>query len=974
MTSLQQTFQPWFGNRRVQSGWKVLLLALPALYLSRIGAEFALPGHPAIGVTLGILAGGFISWLHLRRGASPGPSVLFLAFYVLYPWQSPALALACGLFAFMIWAVMREGRAQQFPIEGVIFVLALLLYGLTLAPGVQPADSGEFQLVIARWGVAHPPGYPLYTLLGGIFARLIPWGDMAWRVNLYSAVTGALTLTLLARTVRLETRSAWAGLAAAGILGTAVSFWTTSTQASIRPMTALFAVLMIEAALAYRRAIRAHQSEAVVRRALIRFGLAAGFGVTHHASLFFVGLLLAVAILAARPGMLLMPRRWAPALLAALAGALPWLYLLIRGAAQAPLAPPDLATLDGLRQHVLAAGFAGDMFYYRTLPAIAERLGLILQVLLFQWPGALLLVAAAAFALLAWRDRWLLLALGGAFAVHTLVTATYRAPQTVEYLIPAYVCIAAAVGCALGMISRPGSNRLLYALTVAVIMLGIVWSARPSWISLRAYQARDMTASDARATLSAAPPGSLILANWHHVTPLWYMQQVEDLRPDIATRYVAPAGAEPYLETWARLLSEESQAGHPLITCSYYPEQFQQTGLTFSSLTSCWQIGPDDKMPDAETALASLGAVRLYAWSIPEQAVAGERAVIDLDWWLPDAAPYGEITTFVHLTNENGEVLAQDDQPLNAPDLADPGIITQRYTLLLPRTVMAGTYRLLAGAYRQTPDGLEPLSDASGEERLAIGALIVRLSSVPPVTGNSLYQPITDAITLVGYDLDFSVLGRARLYLHWNLAGGNTAPAIEITISGGGRSLAQGALPAFGSGYLTTAYDMPDVETASGLQLEFSQAGQPLPLRGAWGLPLMGSVALPPPDGSEHYIPVGDIVVTGYAIQPASAPGGIARARLEVRSTNALTQDMSVQFAYGDAARQYSTPIGGAIPTLKWGWSATLQDTLEVEWPPDIPIEPGPLSIAYYDAFTSATWPIFDSILGQASPHLILKP
>jgi hypothetical protein len=51
-------------------------------------------------------------------------------------------------------------------VPALLFLGALALYLVTLAPDVLPADNGEFQLVAAVLGVAHPPGYPLHTLLG----------------------------------------------------------------------------------------------------------------------------------------------------------------------------------------------------------------------------------------------------------------------------------------------------------------------------------------------------------------------------------------------------------------------------------------------------------------------------------------------------------------------------------------------------------------------------------------------------------------------------------------------------------------------------------------------------------------------------------------------------------------------------------------------------------------------------------------
>src|SRR5215207_7572765 len=67
--------------------------------------------------------------------------------------------------------------------------VALVTYLLTLSPTVNFLDSGELITVGATGGIAHPPGYPLYTILGSAFIHL-PLGDPAWRLNMLSALFG----------------------------------------------------------------------------------------------------------------------------------------------------------------------------------------------------------------------------------------------------------------------------------------------------------------------------------------------------------------------------------------------------------------------------------------------------------------------------------------------------------------------------------------------------------------------------------------------------------------------------------------------------------------------------------------------------------------------------------------------------------------------------------------------------------------
>ena len=80
-----------------------------------------------------------------------------------------------------VWAVISGGVA------GAVYVR-------TLVPGLLTGDSGEFQVLAYQAGVTHTTGYPIYILFAKLFATLVPVGSIAYRINLFSAVMGALAV------------------------------------------------------------------------------------------------------------------------------------------------------------------------------------------------------------------------------------------------------------------------------------------------------------------------------------------------------------------------------------------------------------------------------------------------------------------------------------------------------------------------------------------------------------------------------------------------------------------------------------------------------------------------------------------------------------------------------------------------------------------------------------------------------------
>jgi tetratricopeptide (TPR) repeat protein len=77
-----------------------------------------------------------------------------------------------------------------------IFFAAFAMYLHTLAPTFTFGDSGELISIITNLGIAHPTGFSIYILLGKVFS-LLPLANEGFKINLMSALFGALTPALL---------------------------------------------------------------------------------------------------------------------------------------------------------------------------------------------------------------------------------------------------------------------------------------------------------------------------------------------------------------------------------------------------------------------------------------------------------------------------------------------------------------------------------------------------------------------------------------------------------------------------------------------------------------------------------------------------------------------------------------------------------------------------------------------------------
>jgi tetratricopeptide (TPR) repeat protein len=142
----------------------------------------------------------------------------------------------------MTSAPRRLSRADWLQ-AALIAAVAFALYALTTPRTVAFEDDGLFVLAAYFLGVAHPPGYPLFVLVGKLFTFL-PFGSVAYRVHLASGFFGGLSCALLwlcARTL-LESRAA----AALGALGLAFSpvFWSQAIIAEVYTLNTFFFLLL----------------------------------------------------------------------------------------------------------------------------------------------------------------------------------------------------------------------------------------------------------------------------------------------------------------------------------------------------------------------------------------------------------------------------------------------------------------------------------------------------------------------------------------------------------------------------------------------------------------------------------------------------------------------------------------------------------------------------------------------------------
>jgi len=81
--------------------------------------------------------------------------------------------------------------------------VVFIVYLFTLAPSVVQIDSGELAAVQATLGIAHPTGYPLFTIIGYIFSLIPLPFTIIYQLNLLAAVFCSAGIAVFVYTAKL---------------------------------------------------------------------------------------------------------------------------------------------------------------------------------------------------------------------------------------------------------------------------------------------------------------------------------------------------------------------------------------------------------------------------------------------------------------------------------------------------------------------------------------------------------------------------------------------------------------------------------------------------------------------------------------------------------------------------------------------------------------------------------------------------
>jgi Protein of unknown function (DUF2723) len=483
---------------------------------------------------------------------------------------------------------------------------SLALYVRTLAPSVLAGDSAEFQVLAYQLGIAHTPGYPVYMLLANLFT-LLPIGDIAYRVNLFSACTAAVAVAGVYLATRLLARDRLAALFGGLALAVGFTFWSQAVIAEVYAPGAALVALIWCGLLAWYRSGRPWP--------LFFAGLCGGLSLGVHSS---------VALFAPAVSLFLWLNRkrwaicWRPAVLGAAVGTL--LYLLafvvvelnappanIFNAAYASARSAWNLSSDALSSPLQRMIFVGTATQWRSamftrwdrLPQHAIEYARALPHN-FTWLTIGLTIAG--MALLLWREQslgWLFL-LG--LLSHWLFTFTYQIGDIYVFYISGFVLMAMLAGYAAARITgrlaawpARGAQFVRIGGLLAFLVLGTWPRLMPYWPAVRAgalpfvdaegYVVTGETASNysiVRRVVEQLPPDAIVFVDWNQLYTYYYAAHVEQGRLDLRFIETTPRADQPGLPASVIEFIGQNIGAQPIFFTQPWPE-VERAGYRFQA-------------------------------------------------------------------------------------------------------------------------------------------------------------------------------------------------------------------------------------------------------------------------------------------------------------------------------------------------------------------------------------------------------
>ncbi|MCK5607705.1 DUF2723 domain-containing protein, partial [Candidatus Pacearchaeota archaeon] len=405
-----------------------------------------------------------------------------------------------------------------------LFFISLTVYLKTLCPSVYGGNSGEIISSAATLGISHPTGFPLYMLAAKLFSVLLPFGDIAFRLNIFSAFFAALTIIVIYFILKILTNREFISIGGALSLAFSSTFWSNAIVARTYSMTGFFIALLIYLLMIWR--LKREDKYLYLLSIVLSLGLA-----THAAMLLMIPMaIILVAMTDAKT--LTRPAAFKAYVLTFCITIILYLYIPLQAASGSSVNWGNPVNLKGFLNYITAHE------YLTKMPPGSISLSLkvfftSIRLFILDFTPVGFIVIITGISVAAKKNKEILTALSLIILGNVLFLTNYGNKELLSslslYLFPSYIALSVFAGLGLHRVLDLVEPKIKDPVFSSLILMILPLACVITHFNAN-NQSSNFSALDyAENILKTVPSNSLLISKNDNVTgPLQYVQTVKE--------------------------------------------------------------------------------------------------------------------------------------------------------------------------------------------------------------------------------------------------------------------------------------------------------------------------------------------------------------------------------------------------------------------------------------------------------------
>ncbi len=303
----------------------------------------------------------------------------------------------------------------------ISFALPFVVYVINLERKLIGGDTSWFALQIPRMSIMVPTGYPTFSIFAKLFT-LLPIGDLAYRLNLFSAFFGALTTLVLFIAVHRLVKNKAISISAVFCVAFVKVFFYYAIRLEFDTLNAFFIALVLLSMIAY--------SQERSRKYLYFFFACLGLSLTNHPIALFMAPAFLFYVIIIHPKIFKSIKAVTVSLLFLILPLLTYLYIPIRSLQ----GYGDITSLGAFLTYVTGGDFGATIGIYGTETALGVLIDYF-KIIYYSYPAAVIVVACAGLFYLFKKDKFLAVSLFFAICFNFLIIMHFLPYANANYIL-----------------------------------------------------------------------------------------------------------------------------------------------------------------------------------------------------------------------------------------------------------------------------------------------------------------------------------------------------------------------------------------------------------------------------------------------------------------------------------------------------------------------------------------------------------